>query len=252
MTNNRFKIFLILILPVFLNAQQEIDEILNMEDESIIRLERENSTKELDNTEFKKVSELSELVPFNDIAIIQKKYLPQTGRFEFFPNLGFILNDAFFINTEVGARLAYHFTEQWSVEGSFMLLNRTDKKVTEDLREDSGLNAESLVIPKNYFGIDLKWSPIYGKMGLLNEKIVPFGMYFSIGAGSMKTDQGESPSAVHIGTGQTYAINKKWAFRWDASCYFYEATSIENNTKSYFNLYLTAGVSMYFPEASYR
>ncbi len=251
-TANRFKIFFVLLFPFILNAQQEIDEILNMEDESTIQLERENNAKEIDNVEFKKVSELSQLVPFNDIAIIQKNYLPQTGRLEFYPNLGFILNDAFFINTQFGARLAYYLTEQWGLEFSSMILSRTDKKVTEDLREDTGLNAESLVVPKNYFGLDIKWAPVYGKMSLLNSKIVPYGMYFSLGAGSMKLDSGDAPSTIHVGTGQTYAINKSWAFRWDASCYFYEAESSNGTAKSYFNIYLTAGVSMYFPEASYR
>jgi len=42
------------------------------------------------------VTDLADLEPLKDIAVIQKRYLPKTGRFEFFIAGTTILNDVFF------------------------------------------------------------------------------------------------------------------------------------------------------------
>ena len=133
-----------------------------------------------------------------------------------------------------------------------------------------GVNTEGSVSTKSYIGFDLKWTPIYGKYAYFNEKIIPFDLYFTLGAGktephfansSISTAQIsiESPYTVRFGTGQIFAMTKWMAFRWDISMHmvFAETTKtistvVDKSEEFNNNLFLSVGLSFFFPEAKYR
>lgn len=205
--------------------------------------------------EMKGVSDLTSLSEFKDIAVIQKRFLPKTGRFEGFLGAGGILNDKFFNSIGANVRLAYYFNERWAVEGLGMVFATGERTVTADLREKRGVVTTNFVSPKNYYGVDVKWTPVYGKMSFVNRKITPFDLYFSAGGGMTSTNQGRSEPTFHLGTGQIFAITKSAAFRWDFSWNFYNASSGVAGAKQdslYNNLMITLGASFFFPEATYR
>ena len=204
--------------------------------------------------EMKGVSDLANLSEFKDIAVIQKRFLPKTGRFEGFGGLNGILNDKFFVTFGGSLRLAYFFNERWAVEGIGMAFATGEKSVTKGLK-DRGVITTNFVSPTTYYGLDVKWTPVYGKMSFVNRKITPFDLYFSAGAGITNTNQGGSEPTIHLGTGQIFAITKAAAFRWDFSWNFYNATSGVAGAKQnslYNNLLITVGASFFFPEATYR
>jgi outer membrane beta-barrel protein len=205
----------------------------------------------------KSISELDKLTPFNDIAVIQKRALPKSQRFELNPNFGLITNNAFFMTTYLQARAAYSFTEKWALEATFAFFMDNKYKVTKTLQSEANVATASLLLPKMYYGADVRWSPIYGKMGAFSQGIIPFDMYFSAGGGVMDTNQTESPFAMHAGTGQIYGINKGMAFRWDLSLYFYSssvanANNIGSSSQSFTDVQLSLGMSFFFPDATYR
>lgn len=207
----------------------------------------------------KSMSDLDKLTPFNDIAVIQKRFMPKSQRFEFNPNIGLVTNNAFFMTTYAQARLAYAFTEKWALEFTFATFMDQKYKVTEDLKDDAQVDTKSLLLPDSYYGADLRWSPIYGKMGMFSNGIVPFDMYFSAGGGIMSTNQSTTPFAMHVGTGQIFAINKWMAFRWDLSTYFYTSAvksansgSTATTDQSFTDVQLSLGMSFFFPDATYR
>lgn len=207
------------------------------------------------DTDIKGVSDLSSLSEFKDIAVIQKRFLPKTQRFEGFAGLNGILNDKFFSSIGLNGRLGYHFTERLGVELLVMILATGERDVTKNLRERRGVVTTNFVSPQNYYGADFRWTPVYGKMSFLNNKITTFDLYFSGGAGITNTNQGGSEPTIHLGTGQVFAITKSAAFRWDFSWNFYNAKSgvagAQQNSL-YNNLFLTLGASFFFPEATYR
>ncbi|MDZ4083016.1 MAG: outer membrane beta-barrel domain-containing protein [Bdellovibrionales bacterium] len=207
------------------------------------------------DTDIKGVSDLSSLSEFKDIAVIQKRFLPKTQRFEGFGGLNGILNDKFFSSIGFNGRLGYHFTERLGIELLVMLLATGERDVTKNLRERRGVVTTNFVSPQNYYGADIRWTPVYGKMSFLNNKITTFDLYFSAGAGITNTNQGGSEPTIHLGTGQVFAITKSAAFRWDFSWNFYNAKSgvagAQQNSL-YNNLFLTLGASFFFPEATYR
>lgn len=204
--------------------------------------------------EMKGVSDLANLSEFKNIAVIQKRFLPKTGRFEGFGGLNGILNDKFFVTFGGSLRLAYFFNERWAVEGIGMAFATGEKSVTKGLK-DRGVVTTNFVSPTTYYGLDVRWTPVYGKMSFVNRRITPFDLYFSAGAGITNTNQGGAEPTIHLGTGQIFAITKAAAFRWDFSWNFYNATSGVAGAKQnslYNNLLVTVGASFFFPEATYR
>jgi outer membrane beta-barrel protein len=231
-----------------------IEQLFTKEEETLV-IDDSKSAPPKDEKEIKGVADLATLSEFKDVAIIQKRFLPKTKRFEAYGGVNGILNDKFFSSFGLNARLGYSFSERYGIELVTFLLTTTERQVTSDLRDRRGVTTTNFVTPKSYYGLDFKWTPVYGKMTWLNKRITPFDLYFSGGMGMTNTNQGRSEPTFHLGTGQIFAITKSSAFRWDFSWNFYSATSgVTGATQSgsYNNLLITLGASFFFPEATYR
>jgi outer membrane beta-barrel protein len=195
---------------------------------------------------------LYNLSPFQEVAVIQKRYLPKTGRFEFHGGLTTITNDSFYLSGGAEARIAYYFREAHGVELLYFNFGTTERQITTDLRDINAVATTSLVRAHSYIGLDYKWTPMYGKLTLFNQRLVPFDLYFSFGAGGTGTTTSSAAPTVHIGTGQLFALSKRTAFRWDFSWNFFADKGISGTYQSFNNLFLSVGVSFFYPEAKYR
>lgn len=214
---------------------------------------QEESAKDNTLTDFKG---LGTLAPFKEISIVQKRYLPKTGRFQLFGGITTVTNDPFF-NTFGGvAKAAYFLNETWGLELNYFGLTTSERQSTKELQDNNNVKTESLAYPKSYIGVDVMYVPIYGKMTWFNERILPFDMYFSAGYGTTQTSTNENSGTIHLATGQIFALTKSVALRWDFSWNFFNASVVDQNnvkeTNSFNNLFLTVGMSWFFPEASYR
>ncbi len=202
------------------------------------------------------LSELSTLAPFTDVAVIQRRFLPRTGRFEFTASGLTSINNPFFNNLGGAFRGAYYFTEKHGFELQYMLFSNTRRSVTTALEEDRQVRTSNLVTVKNYMGAAYKWTPWYGKISFLNTRIVPFDLFVTVGGGLSKTEKQNEPTAF-LGTGQAFALSKSFAVRWDLVWNFYQAeadsvTGGGTESTNHNDLFLSAGVSFFIPEATYR
>jgi outer membrane beta-barrel protein len=197
-------------------------------------------------------SGLGKLAPFKDISVIQKRYLPKTNRFQLFGGLTTVTNDPFFATTGAVVKLGYFLTETWGLELNYFALTTSERQSTSELRSINGVTTQNLIYPKSYLGLDVMYVPIYGKISWFNEKIVPFDLYFSGGMGTTGTGNDQNAGTLHIATGQMFALSKAFAFRWDFSWNFYSAKGVDGSTSTFNNLFLTVGMSWFFPEATYR
>lgn len=255
-------LFLALAMPLASKAQSGDNEELNIIEMEIDReapkpeaavppTDGYTEAKPVDNT-LSDFSGLTGLSPFGEVSVIQRRYMPKTGRFQLFGGLTTITNDPFFMTFGGVAKAGYFLTEKWGVEFNYFALSTSTRSVTEDLKDQHNVGTENLVYPKSYMGLDVMYVPIYGKMSWFNETIVPFDMYFSAGYGTTNTQNGENPGTIHLATGQIFSISKSYAFRWDFSWNFFDAKGIGGETGSFNNLFLTVGMSWFFPEANYR
>lgn len=244
-------------IPFEINAVMQEDSsydstLQNSVDSKTQPIENKDSKSGAEVSQKPELTGLGNLAAFNDVAVINRRFLPKTSRFEFFPNFGIILNDAFFTSVDYGARLAYYFSEKYGLELNAQFMSTQNRLVTDELFQ-RGVTTQSLATAQSFYGLDFKWTPIYGKMGWLNRSIIPFDFYFSIGGGITKTNQGTQPPTVHLGGGQLFALNKWLAIRWDISWYGYQTTSqVDGSSGTFTNLHATLGASIFFPEAGYR
>ena len=198
------------------------------------------------------ISDLANLAPFSDVSVIQRKFLPKTERFQFFAGATSIMNDPWFTSLGLSAKLGYFFTEQWGLELDVMFLGTSKRDNIKQLQNNDGVHTDSIINVKGYYGASAIWSPIYGKMGLLGKKIIPFDMYFALGGGTSQISNGTGGTTIHLGTGQIYAINKSAGFRWDFSWNMVSAKPTGQGSQNFNNILLSAGFSFFFPEAGYR
>lgn len=206
------------------------------------------------------LSDLSRLAPFRDVSVLQKRFLPKTQRFQLHGGFTMITNDPWYWGLGANLRLGYYFREAWGVEFSSEFFSHSERDQVKDLRINNGIDTDSIVYIRDYLGVDLIWSPMYGKMSLKNLRIIPFDLYFSGGAGmvTLGNAMAKSTTSLHLGTGQIFALSKATAFRWSFDWKYFNATPRSKNTAeplkagafSYFML--SIGVSYFFPEAKYR
>ncbi len=202
------------------------------------------------------LSDLAKLAPFSDVAVIQRRFLPKTHRFEFSLGAFTNLNNPFFTSYGAGGSIAYYLREQWALEGIGNFSASGSREVTDNLRSKRQIATTNLVTATSFFGAALKWNPIYGKITWLNKSIVPFDLNFSLGGGMTQTTDNQSVGTLHFGTSQVFALSKAMAVRWDFAWNYYNANATDDTAKkvkiSQSDLYLGLGISFYFPEASYR
>ncbi len=252
-------VILTTLVPLRLWAQDDTssdnDELKVIEvelEKSVKKPTEANGNARVSDTKEPSFSGLGTLAPFSEVSVIQKRYMPKTGRFQFFGGLNLVTNNPFFDTYGTVIKGAYFLTETWGLEANYFNLNTTEAKSTKELKDFQNVSTDNLIYPKSYMGLDLMWFPMYGKFSLFNKKIVPFDMYFSAGYGTTGTQSDEKPGTLHFGTGQIFAITKGIAARWDFSWHSFSAKGLENNNSSFNFLFLSVGASFFFPEAKYR
>lgn len=204
------------------------------------------------------LSKLKNLEPFSEVAVIQKRFLPKTDRFEITGGLTTVMNDAFFATNGILVRFGYSFAEFYGLELTYMTTNTSERKITTDLRQHSVQPKETFVFPKSYMGLAFKWAPVYGKIAFLERKLIPYDLFFYLGYGQTVTNQSRAEPTLQLGFGQIFALSKDLALRWDFAYHQYQAvirkvgTTTTESTSETKNIFVYLGVSYFFPEAKYR
>ncbi len=205
------------------------------------------------------IDDLTTLENLKDIAVIQRKFLKKTKRFELFGAANIALNSQYFNLLGVNFSGTYHFSERWGIEIQGMFLSSLEKSLTEGLRRDQAILTQNIITPESYYGLNLRWSPIYGKMSLREKTINPFEVYFALGLGMTGTDDSQSVLTVHGEIGQVYPLLKDITFRWGLGLnnFFANAKSdlkgsVQGEKVNANLFYLSAGMSMYFPFSKER
>lgn len=200
-------------------------------------------------------SGLGKLSSFSEVSVLQKRFLPKTGRFELFGGLSTMTNNPFFNTYGYALKGSYFFRESFGVELNYFSYSTTEAKSTTELKNIQGVTTGSLITTSSFKGVDAMFVPIYGKMTWFNHRIIPFDLYFSTGYG-LTTTQNDSGTkdqgTLHLGTGQIFALSKATAVRWDFSWNFFNAVGVDQKSSAYNNLFLTVGLGWFFPEAKYR
>lgn len=158
------------------------------------------------------------------------------GRFEVAPAVGISLGDAFFQKYAFGLLINYHVLESVSIglHGSY-LLNTPGGAVTvcgaEGCRNPQ--MSDLTAVPGKVsllLGLDLAWSPFYGKVNVMAEKVLHFDTSIFIGADVIQyagydkatlANKDTFTGGGHIGIGERIVFNEFLALRIELRDYMY-------------------------------
>ena len=194
------------------------------------------------------------------------------GRFEITPAIGISLGDAFFQKYAFGLMLSYHLLESLAIgiHGSY-LLNTAGSAVStcNDTGACSSPTMDQLTkgasVPGHIqmlAGLDLAWTPFYGKVNVLAEKVLHFDTSVFIGgdviqygaydpAATPRANKSTITGGGHLGIGERILFNESIALRIELRDYMYGATvslpDTNGNPQTKFEnqLMLEVGVSFF-------
>ena len=256
--------FLILFISQNLLAQTLKDvEMIPQNTDSIKRLK------------LKSISDLQKLSPYESVSVIQRRYLPKTFRGQINVSVSSIVNHTFFYLGGLATRLGFFIREDHGIGiEAFSVLPPIHKIVTKEMiGPPNRILPFSSVVSQLYGGVYYRWSPIFGKFAFLNEKIIYFDMYTSIGIGVSHLVNGlnkEQKKLLDAGTnlpvlsrqyfptgsfdlGQIFALSQNWAVNWELKWLFtfYQVKS-QSNRYAQVDIGFSLGINYFFPGASYR
>lgn len=243
-----------------------------LEDELEDELEEAPSFEDkVKKIKIRSVSDLKHLAPFDDIAVIQKRFLPKTFRGEAGFSLMSILNDKFSYFAGGEMRLGYFIREKHGLGLQGYAIYDWGKLISSRLQVNQDITAFSVtgVVPRFFIGTYYKWTPVYGKFSFMNRKIQYFDIFFAFGAGAkyivsaqptnkaliISTEKPVRPwaPAGRLSTGQVFAVNKDFGATWEFTWYFYFYEMVGGKTLHWrHDLSLSLGLNYYFPGVDER
>ncbi len=215
-----------------------------------------------------------QIVPFSekDVALgdkvkaVQRKGFLKRGRFEVAPIFAISVNDAFYQKFGGGLRLAYNLHDSFAVAVRGVTYRRPEFSNprtwqpapirTDNAREGKIAFGSQLLSSQIYdqLMIDGIWSPVYGKVSFLDNRIIHFDLFLAAGFGLVWTATTEPPRndkppiATDIGGGVRFYPKDWMAFELGMMATLYPdrpQASLPATVQKVFVANL--GVSFFFP-----
>ena len=247
-----FIIFFVFCFSISSVARQQGGLSLEEED---IESPSEDFLKKVKKLKAKKLSDLVHLSPFSDVSVIQRRFMPKTGRVSIAALSTFVLSSEYFLHPGIEGHLTYHFLEKHGIECSGYYVLTLNRGVTNDLA-DIGIHVQELkLFISGFVGLTYKWMPVYGKIAFYNSQILAFDTFFSFGGGmsaisSKKVSQVAWEPAVVAGIGQVFAITRDLGLRWDLRLHM--TIPIQSTGGPLFETLFSIGLNYYYPSAGLR
>lgn len=201
----------------------------------------------------------------------------KAGRFELTAGGNLSLNDAFFTKYFGAVKLGYHLSESWAVSlhagggsarqtGSAVVCSATAGCRDADDVELDQVPGRIAALG----GVELAWSPVYGKLNVLSSWVAHFDFSLLLGADLILHDEvlstgdaerlaasgGEPDTTLapggHLGLGARLFLSDAFAVRLEVKDYVYSVVVPNNGTaKDWQHQFFTElGVSFFFPTRS--
>lgn len=188
---------------------------------------------------------------YQDMAVIQKNYMPKASRFALTIGPALSPTDVYFRTFGMNAKLNYYFDEFWAAEVTGHILTSSARSEVKDLEQNQSLIARDLISLRSLFGVNLNYSSIYGKTSILNRKIIPFEIYETVGLGKVSNQNGAESTSFQVGVGELFSISRSSAFRTDLTWAFYRFDSV-NGAQNGNSILLSFNYTFFFGEPTYR
>jgi outer membrane beta-barrel protein len=186
----------------------------------------------------------------SELGVVQNRLYSKERRFQLGLFGGIVASDPFLSIKNLGVSFGYNFGEYLGIH----LLSWKDYTNGSSAREklEEGGKKANTNEPSSYYGGELDWSILYGKLSLLGKKIIYYDMHLSAGLGFTKTESGTN-FTQGIGIGQQFYLNKFMTFKIDYRLQRYNEVILEKEittklgqpqgTRSNFSNVITIGLT---------
>jgi outer membrane beta-barrel protein len=204
---------------------------------------------------------LQNVESYKDLASIQRIYMPKTERFQISGSIGFQPNDVFYNVYGAQLGLTYHFNEAWGFELYGKQFTSGRSEANTKLEDVQRTGVENLSSVKSILGAQIYISYLYGKFAWLDDKIIPYDIYQTVGFGKVTDQNSKTYDAFTASLGQMFSVTRSNAFKIDLSMAYYNAeTRVQNITstsgktqkQNILSIFLFVGWSYFLPEPTYR
>lgn len=187
------------------------------------------------------------------IRAVSRRSFLKANRFELTPVAGFSADDPFFRSWTVGARGAWHFSEEFALDFGgagavfqeqqdiFRALNVEPDEISEEIK--NRLANDSLLA---YIDAGVIFSPFYGKVALASEFVSHFDVFVSAGAAAIIDSAPSVSPGLQLGGGARFFFSRFLAARVDVRNYVY-ASNFAGPIAINNLLMLNFGLALYFP-----
>lgn len=196
------------------------------------------------------------LDPEKKIYVLQNRRYLKSGRLQLSAQVGLGLSNPYRNSLAAEPRMSFFMSEAWGLEVFYGIVsNSANSRFTAFQQSTSNALWSAWREVKSQYGLLLHWAPWYAKINVFN-KILYFDWYFTAGAGSLQTQADErrvvnvenivtqTHTAIFIGTGHNYHLNRSWKVRLDLTGAIYHAPVLSTSSEKdwYSNFNFTAGV----------
>ncbi|MGE0633173.1 MAG: outer membrane beta-barrel domain-containing protein, partial [Pseudobdellovibrionaceae bacterium] len=127
----------------------------------------------------------------DDFQVVQNRAYSKAGRGFFSVMYGNLINDPFTVGSGTGLAGGYYFTEQWGLELSHITTSLKNNDSTKEFQSRFAVSP-NYNMTKSITTLSGHWMPIYGKISLLDTRIIYFDMGFGFGLGTTSYEKQSS------------------------------------------------------------
>jgi outer membrane beta-barrel protein len=207
-------------------------------------------------------------------AVVRRKLLFRSTRFEAAPLVGFTLADPFNRNIIAGANLGFHLTNSFGIGGTIgagVVTRPTSLRTNIETTREGSDDLANLAFSKINFlaSVEGTYVPIFGKFTFLNRGIINYDLHLILGAGFVGrgADAGDGSGATTaatdalsggtaagvVGVGGRFYANDFVSINLQVRDYIFSTSQVSLDTigepELRNNLMLSFGASLFFPTA---
>lgn len=182
------------------------------------------------------------LNPEMETSVVQSREVNRRNRFELAPEFSGSFGGDTYVKTQgLGISAYYHITPRWSVgvkyKTAYNKLTAEGEAMAEKAYQDYIKNPKSpeanmadLNYPLSETMAVVNWYPIYGKINLLDAKVVQFDTYLLAGSGQVQLKSGSTNSVI-AGVGIGFWLTPKISTRFEMLYQSYTARYYSGDKK---------------------
>ena len=180
------------------------------------------------------------------VDVVQNRAYSKRRKLETYLFAGTTDADPFLEIRNAGGSLGYHFNEYWSVHALYWAYFVSDSSALTQLKQQTGATAATNR-PDAYYGGELVYSVVYGKLSLAGKSILYYDLHLLGGGGMTGTQTGDN-FTFHFGIGQQTYVTNYLALRLDyRRLHSKEKVSPASPERTAWSDMVTLGATFLFP-----